>query len=408
MSLRSHFPVFSHHPDMVYLDSASTAQKPSLVIEGMKHHMEQEYANIHRGAYDLSEASEVLYHGSKEAVVRLINARETAEISYSYNATSALNILVTSLVHSGQLGKGDKVLLSRAEHHANIVPWLIAKETAGIEVEFIGLDADFGLDFADFEAKLTRDVRVVSLTAASNVTGTVFDLAKVRDIIRSKNPAILFVVDASQAVPHFKVDVQTLDIDYLVFTGHKCMSDTGIGIMYGKKSLLKTLVPSIGGGGAINWVHEDSFAPAGLPSRFEPGTPHIIGAGSLLRAIEFMESIGGYTEIERIEKELVQCTLARWQIFKKQFPEVRLIGSEKEEGRIGVFSFATELMHISDISDAFADRLICVRAGHHCAEPLMQSHGITGSVRMSLFLYNTREDVNKFFDAFEEILSSAK
>lgn len=298
MSLRSHFPVFSHHSDLVYLDSASTAQKPGVVIEGMKQHMEQEYANIHRGAYDLSEASEVLYHGSKEAVARLINARETAEISYSYNATSALNILASSLVHSGQLRKGDKVLLSRAEHHANIVPWLIAKETIGIEVEFIGLDADFGLDFRDFEAKLTPDVRVVSLTAASNVTGSVFDLVRARDLIRSKNPSSIFMIDGSQAVPHFRVDVQTLDIDYLVFTGHKLMSDTGLGIMYGKKSLLKSLVPSIGGGGAINWVHEDSFAPAGLPSRFEPGTPHIIGAGSLLRAIEFMESIGGYTEIE--------------------------------------------------------------------------------------------------------------
>jgi cysteine desulfurase/selenocysteine lyase len=137
MSLRSHFPVFSHHPDLVYLDSASTAQKPSVVIEGMKNHMEQGYANIHRGAYILSEESEVLYHGSKEAVVRLINARETSEISYSYNATSALNILVTSLIRSGDLKRGDRVLLSRAEHHANIVPWLIAKETAGIEVEFI-------------------------------------------------------------------------------------------------------------------------------------------------------------------------------------------------------------------------------------------------------------------------------
>lgn len=252
--------------------------------------------------------------------------------------------------------RGDKVLLSRAEHHANIVPWLIAKETTGIEVEFVELDADFGLDFVDFEVKLTPDVRVVSLTAASNVTGAVFDLARVRDLIRSRNPTILFAVDGSQAVPHFGVDVQALDIDYLVFTGHKLMSDTGLGIMYGKKSLLKVLIPSIGGGGAINWVHEDGFAPAGLPSRFEPGTPHIIGAGSLLRAIEFMESIGGYQEIERIEKDLISYTLTKWQVFKKQFPEVRLIGSEKEEGRIGVFSFSTNAIHLSDLADAFADK----------------------------------------------------
>lgn len=152
------------------------------------------------------------------------------------------------------------------------------------------------------------------------------------------------------------MDVQALDIDYLVFTGHKLMSDTGIGIMYGKKPLLKALIPSIGGGGAINWVREDSFAPAGLPNRFEPGTPHIIGAGSLLRAIEYMESIGGYAEIERIEQDLVAYTLEKWQAFKIRFPEVRLIGSEKEEGRVGVFSFVTTTIHLSDLADAFADQ----------------------------------------------------
>jgi cysteine desulfurase/selenocysteine lyase len=186
------------------------------------------------------------------------------------------------------------------------------------------------------------------------------------------------------------------------------MSDTGLGIMYGKKPLLKALVPSIGGWGAINWVHEDGFAPAGLPSRFEPGTPHIIGAWSLLRAIEYIESIGWYDNLERIEEDLVWHTLAKWQEFKVWFPEVKLIGSEKTEGRIGVFSFATNLIHLSDLADAFADQWICVRAGHHCAEPLMQSQGIVGSIRMSLFLYNTREDIDRFFEVFEEILLSVK
>lgn len=272
-------------------------------------------------------------------------------------------------------------------------------------MEFVELDEDFQLDFVDFERKLTSNVRAVSFTAASNVTGAVFDLARVRDLVRSKNLQTLIIVDASQGIPHFRMDVQALDIDYLVFTGHKLMSDTGLGIMYGKKSLLKALTPSVGGGGAINWVREDAFAPAGLPSRFEPGTPHIIGAGSLLRAIEYIESIGGYAEMERIEKDLVQHTLLRWTAFKQRFPEVKLIGGEKEEGRIGVFSFATSAIHLSDLADAFADQGICVRAGHHCAEPLMQSQCIMGSVRMSLFLYNTREDIDRFFDVFTDILN---
>lgn len=356
MSIRSNFPIFSNNPDLVYLDSASTAQKPSMVIDGMKTFMEHDYANIHRGAYNLSERSEELYHASKEAVVRLIGAKSTAEVNYTYNATYALNLLVSSFVKSAWLKKGDKVLLSMAEHHANIVPWLIAKEAAGIEVEFIGLDTDFGLDFADFEQKLTPNVRVVSLTAASNVTGGVFDLSKARDIIRSNYPNILFVVDGSQGVPHFRVDVTELDIDFLVFTGHKMMSDTGIGVLYGKKDHLKILSSAFGGGGAINWVRKDCFAPAGLPYRFEPGTPHIIGAVSLLRAIEYIESVGGYDEIGKIEGELVEYTLSRWSDFRKQFPQVRLIGSDKSEDRVGVFGFSVEGIHLSDLADAFAEK----------------------------------------------------
>lgn len=195
----------------------------------------------------------------------------------------------------------------------------------------------------------------MSLTAASNVTGGVTDLARVRDLIRVHYPDTLFVVDGSQGVPHFRVDVTELDIDFLVFTGHKMMADTGIGVLYGKKEHLKTLVPAFGGGGAINWVHQDCFAPAGLPSRWEPGTPHIVGAASLLRAIEYMESIGGYDKIETIEKNLIEYTLSRWQDFKKQFPQVRLIGSEKSENRVGVFGFVVDSIHISDLADAFAD-----------------------------------------------------
>lgn len=189
MSIRSDFPIFSNNPDLIYLDSASTAQKPRAVIDEMSRFLSQDYANIHRGAYSLSERSEELYRASKDAVARLIHASETSEISYAYNATHAFNILSLSLRKSGWLQKGDKVLLSLAEHHANIVPWLLAKEELGIEVEFVRLDADYGLDFEDFARKLTPNTRVVSLTAASNVTGGVFDLAQVRDVIRDKFPS---------------------------------------------------------------------------------------------------------------------------------------------------------------------------------------------------------------------------
>ena len=285
----------------------------------------------------------------------------------------------------------------------------------------MNLDADFQLDFADFEKKLTGDVRVVSLTTASNVTGTVFDLARVRDLIRSKRlpstsgrgaggeGSILFIVDGSQGIPHFRVDVQSLDIDYLVFTGHKLMSDTGIGIMYGKKSLLKKLTPSIGGGGAINWVREDSLSlRRDFHLDLNQGLRILSGQEACSEQLNLWNRLVDTGNRDASKKIWFLIHLQNGTIFKKLFPEVRLIGSEKEEGRIGVFSFVTEKIHISDLADAFADREICVRAGHHCAEPLMQSQGISGSVRMSLFLYNTHEDIDRFFEAFTEILMNVK
>jgi len=229
-NFRSFFPIFSNNPDLIFFDSAASAQKPYQVIEGVKAMMENDYANIHRGAYELSERAEAIYDESKEIVKSVLNAAEVSEINYTYNATYAFNLLAASLRDSGLLGPGDKVLLSIVEHHANIVPWLHLKEMIGIEVEFVGLDDQYQLDMADFEKKLTPNVKVVSLTHASNVTGAVFQLDRI-DILLKRKYGInkpFFVVDASQAIPHFSVDVQKLNCDFLIFTGHKVMSETGI------------------------------------------------------------------------------------------------------------------------------------------------------------------------------------
>jgi len=271
-SFKSDFPIFSNNPGLIYLDSGATTQKPSLVIEGVKHFLEHDYANIHRGSYSLSERSELLYDESKEKIARCIHAQFPSEIVYTYNANYALNLLALTLAQNGKLKKGDRVLVSIAEHHANVVPWLMLKESIGIEVDYFHLTDTFDIDFEDFSKKYTDDVKIVSSTYVSNVTGTVFDLPKLSSLLRQDT---LFIVDASQAIPNFAVDVQALNCDFCFFSAHKMMAETGIGVLYGKKNLLKSLKPAFSGGGSINWVEESGFESAGLPLRFETGTPNL-------------------------------------------------------------------------------------------------------------------------------------
>lgn len=410
-NLRKDFPIFASHPDLVFLDNASTTQKPATVIDGMAEYLRNDYANIHRGAYELSERSELLYELSKSAVAKLIGAESAHEIIYTANSTAAANLLAFSLARSGWLVKGDRVLLSAVEHHANIVPWLMLKESIGIEVDFFEVLEDFSIDFEDLAHKATSNTKVISTTFASNVTGAIFDIDRVAAFVatlqidRADLPFSrpLLVVDASQALPNFEIKVQDRAIDFCFFTGHKMMADAGIGVLYGRKSLLKSLTPSVGGGGAINFVHRDGFEHAGLPFRFEPGTPNMTGAVSMLRAIEYFEKIGGYATVREIEQPLIAYALER---FAKLSPRVRLIGPVTPENRVGVFSFMIDGMHANDIADALAESEICIRSGHHCTQPLHERLGITASARMSLYLYTTQTDIDTFFEVLEDLLDN--
>lgn len=396
-SFRSHFPIFLNNPGLIYLDSASSAQKPKQVLDFTYHFLANNYANIHRGSYELSEKSEELYHKSKEKVRDLIGAKSTAEITYTYNATYAVNMLTLSLARSNRLQKGDRVLLTQLEHHANIVPWLILKEDIGIEVDFVRIDADFRLDMEDFKRKYTSDTKVVAITAASNVTGTVNDLATIGKLLREDT---LFVVDGSQAVMHYKIDVQKLNIDFLVFTGHKIGAENGIGVLYGKKELLKTLSPAFWWGGCIDWVKETEYKPSWLPNRFESGTPNISGAISLFAALDFLDEIGGYETMETYERELLTYTLEKIRNLPNS---VRLIGPKNEKDRINVWSFTVEGEHVADVAERMAQKGICVRAWHHCAEPLMNAVKIPWCVRASYGIYTTKEDIDAFFNELTNI-----
>ncbi len=396
---RKDFPLFQHHPDTIYLDSASTAQKPKVVIEALSEIFTHSYANIHRGAYDLSEKAEILYEASKEKVRLFLGANSKHEIIYTYNATYAFNLLARSFVKSGMLVKWDRILLSVLDHHANIVPWQIIAEEYGIIIDWIAVTPEWRLDLSDLESKISGS-RLISVTAASNVTGAITDIAKIRDIVKKDDSKRILVIDGSQAFPHFAVDVVDLDIDFFIATGHKVMSDTGIGILYGKKSLLQKMEPAFSGGGAINSVTQVGYEAAGLPYRHEPGTPHIAGAVSLLAALEYIESIGGYPAIELYEKDLVEYALSKIAMLPH---EIRLIGPKDPEDRLGVFSFAFSNRHPGDVADVLAEKGICVRVWHHCTEPLHQYFGLQATLRMSLYIYNTKEDIDIFFHELQWI-----
>lgn len=419
--IKKDFPILKNNKNIVYLDSTATTQKPSYVIDWMKDYLENDYANIHRWSYSLSERSEKMYVKSKKKLASFINSDNWREIIYSFNSTYASNLLVWSLKRSSYFKKWDKVLVSIVEHHANIVPRLILAEEVWIEVGYINVKKDFSLDLEDLEKKLDSNVKAISITHVSNVTWEIFDLEKVRKIIDKKykcHPELdseslkykntnyysdsnlewkksckpLFIIDASQSFPHIKIDIKKLWCDFMFFTWHKFMADSWIWVLWWKKELLENLKPVFSWWWAISWVKKDCFLEANLPDRFEPWTPNLTWALSILKALEYIEQIWWYQEIEKIEKELSKYFLEKFGKIKW----VKLIGWENVNSRVWVFSFIVNWIHSHDIADYLAEKNICIRAWQHCAEPLMWELWINHSCRASLYIYNTKKDIDIF------------
>lgn len=401
MDYKKDFPIFEANDGLVYLDSASTAQKPKMVIDGIKDFLSTDYANIHRWAYSLSERSEELYFQSKQEIAKLINAASPSEISYTYNSTYAVNIVANMARRSWFLRKWDKILVSISEHHANIVPWLILKEDMWIEVDFVGIWDDYDLDFSDLEKKLTSDVKLVSLTHVSNVTWKIFDVARAMKIIKTFNQNILTMIDASQSIPHIKIDVQEISCDFLAFTWHKMMADTWIWVLYVKKGILDWAKQPLWWWWAISSVSKTWYSPSS-EHFLEPGTPNITWAVSLLRAIEYMESIWWYEAIKKKEEELISYMLER---FQEVWDKVSLIWSKDITNRLSVFSFKVDWAHSSDIAYAMAESDICIRSWMHCAEPLLNDCWVADTFRVSLYIYNNKEDIDAFFDTLKNVLN---
>jgi cysteine desulfurase/selenocysteine lyase len=399
---RSDFPIFQTHPDLVFLDSASSSQKPKMVIDAISQFFATDYANIHRWSYDLSMESSHLYEQAKMSIAQHLGLHSYHEVVFTYNATYAFNIISRELVKTGKLKKWDIVLLSKADHHANIVPWQILVEEYGIVIDWVELNSDGTINYDSLLEKISN-ATVLSITGASNVTGEILDLQKVKEIVTKQENPPIWILDGSQRFPHMETDIVAYGIDIFVATGHKVMSDTGIGFFAAKKELLQELVPAFCWGWAINSVTTLAYEPAGLPFRHEPGTPHIVGAVSLLASLQYIESIGGFQAIEKYEKGLVEYTLKQIKDLPKW---IRLLGSSIPENRLWVFAFAFENHHPNDIAEILADANICVRSWHHCADPLHATLGVLGSLRMSLYLYNTQWDIDRFFTEFKKAISS--
>ncbi len=395
--LKNDFPIFENNPGLVFLDNAASTQKPQYVIDGVSEFVATDYANIHRGLYPLSERSEEAYHHSKQLVGELLNCK-ASEIIYSYNSTYGINLIAQSLVISDIIKTWDVVLLWIREHHANILPRQILAERKWFTIEFFNIDETYEIDRNDFDKKYTDKVKVVSVAHVSNVTGKIYDVKKIKSKLREDT---FFLVDGSQSVPNFPVDVQDIGCDCLVFTGHKMMAYTGIWAVYLKKDWIKKLVPMIRGGWTIEDVSIEWHTLATNTDKFEAWTPNIIWAVSLAKAIEYITSIGGMKKIREHEQQLVKLCLEGFSKLKNKIEILWPLTMD----RVAVFSFVlSNNTNFNNIGETFAEQDIAIRCGGHCAYPLHKHFKKPGTCRMSGYVYNDESDIARFFEILGQIV----
>ncbi len=381
---------------VVYLDSASSSQRPQVVIDAMSTYYETTHANIHRGVYEIAEAATNAFEAARARVGRFIGAPTPAtEVLFSKNATESLNLVARSW-GAANLGPGDVVLLTQLEHHANIVPWFQLQAEKGFEIRWIPLTPDARLDLTDLDL-LLDGVKLLGLTAMSNVTGT---LTPVRELTEKAHAAgALVCLDACQYVPHLATDVVDLGVDFAAFSGHKMLGPTGVGVLWGREALLDAMPPFLGGGGMILNVTLDGFVPAALPAKFEAGTPPVAEIVGLHAAVDYLDALG----MEAVREHEVSLTAYALRTLAARFGDTLTIhGPAEPAARGGVLSLALEGIHPHDLSQVLDGHAVCVRPGHHCAKPLMRVLGVGATARASFYVYNDTEDVDALADALGE------
>ena len=393
MDFKDDFPILKNR-DISYLDSGATTQKPQCVIDAVENYYKMYNANPHRGAYSLSiEATEV-YENTRVKIAKFINAENPEQIIFSKNATESLNLLAYSY-GLDNLQPEDEVVLSIMEHHSNLVPWQYVTKKTGSTLKYMYINNEYELTREEIEEKITDKTKIVGITHVSNVLGTINNVKEIINYAHSKGAIV--IVDASQSIPHMRIDVQDLDADFLVFSAHKMLAPLGLGVLYGKKSILDAMRPFIMGGDMIEYVYEQDTTFAMLPNKFEAGTQNVEAVVGLGTAIDYIEKIG-YDKIQEAEKEVV--SYAREELSKLDF--VKMYITPNEENHSAVISFNVEGVHPHDVASILDSIGVCVRSGNHCAQPLMRFLNIDSTCRASFYLYNTKEDVDRLVKGLEK------
>ena len=396
---RKDFPLLANTMNgkpLVYLDNGATTQKPESVIQAMCGYYGGCNANPHRGAYELSVQATDIYENARKRTQQFIHAASSQEIIFTKNATEALNLVAYSY-GLANIQAGDEIVITIAEHHSNLVPWQQAAHAKGAVLNYIYLEEDGNLSQRDIETKITSKTKIVAVTQVSNVLGLRNPVKEIA--AKAHSVGAVVVVDGSQSVAHMAVDVQDIDADFFAFSGHKLLSPMGIGVLYGKKALLDAMPPFLTGGDMIEYVEEQTTTFAELPAKFEAGTQNVGGAAGLTAAIDYLEKMS-FAKIEQIEKELVDYALPQL----RKLPYIELYGCDsRQDNKTGIITFNVKDVHPHDVATILDAEGVAVRAGHHCAQPLMKYLGQNATCRASFYLYNTKEDVDRWIAALKKV-----
>lgn len=393
--IRKDFPILDqivNDEPLVYLDNAATTQKPVQVLDAVQSYYKRDNANVHRGVHTLAERATASYEAARESIRNFINAGSTKEVLFTRGTTTSLNWVVRYAEEV--LTEGDQVLISIMEHHSNIIPWQQACQKTGAELVYVYLK-DGALDMDNLRSKLSTRTKFVSITHASNVLGVVNPIKEITQMVHQVGA--IMVVDGAQSTPHMKIDVQDLDVDFFAFSGHKMAGPTGIGVLYGKEKYLEQMSPVEFGGEMIDFVYEQSASWKELPWKFEAGTPNMAGAIGLAAAVDYLENIG-MDAIEQHEQDLINYVFPKLQAIDG----LTIYGSQDLAQRSGVISFNLGDLHPHDVATALDYEGVAVRAGHHCAQPLLQYLQVPATVRASFYIYNTKADCDKLVEALEK------
>ena len=397
--IKKDFPLLENNK-ITYLDSGATTQKPQQVIKVIENFYKKTNANPHRGAYSLSVEATEAYENTRTKISKFINAKHREEIIFCKNASEALNLIAYSY-GLDNLKEGEEVVLSIMEHHSNLVPWQYVTKKTQSNLKYMYIDENYEITEEEIKTKITEKTKIVGISHISNVLGTINNVKEIIKYAHKKGAIV--VLDVSQSIPHLKIDVQELDADFVVFSGHKMLAPLGIGVLYGKREILNNMKPFLMGGDMIEYVYEQDTTYAPLPNKFEAGTQNAEGVIGLGAAIDYINNIG-YDKIEEIEKELVKY--ARQELSKLDFLEMYM--TPNEENHSAVISFNIQGVHPHDVSSVLDSQGICIRSGNHCAQPLLRFLGFDSTCRASFYFYNTKDDVDSLVNGLKKVYDMFK